>query len=398
MDILFAFRIHSSHSSSPNGHTSSPGHASHGHASSPQLLLQAVRSFIHFSQIRSWQEVGGKDHTPFRLQLVYRVSSEPMDMKGFSPYSAHCHTFPSLHLSSHASLLVAVATLPRLPQVPPQLLAKPITSNDATPPSHQVKPSNHLTTSNSATLHRSETSAPVPLGVGRLAKPGPKEGYPFSPPLPSPLSPKLLMGLADHTPSQDLPELEQAVRRLNLVNSDPESGQVNSSQPNSDPRSQVGSVKWRIGGELDSDPRRTTRQVYFDPTRATKQPNSGPIVRTTTSELDSDLLPTPSENTRGDGGGAVPPASCSPAPFSRMHMGRERGGAKRRSCAIVCKVSGYLKANTVFHYVVCLLQRPSTRAPPQRSNSAPVFVPSLCLLGTFEVSNVCTLQGYRHGG
>ncbi len=298
--------------------------------SSPQILLQAVRSYIHFSQIRSWQEVGGKGHTPFPLRLVYRVCNGSGNCNGRSfSYSAHHHTFPPLPLSPHASLLVAVAALPRLPQIPQQLIATPTYSRDATPtcykdatPTSQYEKSSiHHSWSNSGSRYQSSnaklTSAPVALGVGRLAKDHPKEGFPFSPPLPSPLSPKLLMGLADRAPLLDghvgLPDLERSMGKVSLVDSDPMA------------------VRGGGDGQLDSDPAtvRTAKQVNSDPVR-------------TPGQLNSDLPPTqskPSDNTRDGGGGAVPPASCSPAPFSRMHMGRERGGAKRRSCAITCKVS-----------------------------------------------------------
>ena len=333
------------------------------HSTSSQLLLQAVRSYIHFSQIRSWQEVGGKDHTPFPLQLEYRVCSGSMDGntgKGFSPYSAHHHTFPPLHLSPHTSLLVAVATLPRLPQIPQQLLALPTAhsknhdttptcSRDATPTSQRDKSPNHHSSNNGVSRYQASetslTSAPVPLGVDRLTRACPKEGFPFSPPLPSPLSPKLLMGLADNALSLDthgMPELEKEVGKISLVDS------------NSNSRS-TGDLDFDPTKTTNSDPMRTTRQVYFDPKRMTKPVNSD--VRTTAGQLDSDLLPTPSDNTREGGGGAVPPASCSPAPFSRMHMGRERGrergGAKRRSCAIVCKVSRSLLLQALFE-ICCM--------------------------------------------
>lgn len=124
----------------------------------------------------------------------------------------------------------------------------------------------------------------MPFCVGRLAKESPKEGFPFSPPLPSPLSPKLLMGLADRSTFD--PSSESADKSLSSLE-------------------------------------KALQKVHLDSADPTPIP-----------------VKVKSSNGRG-GGGAVPPAACSPAPFSRMHMNRGRGGAKRRSCAMSCKVSDH---------------------------------------------------------
>jgi len=132
---------------------------------------------------------------------------------------------------------------------------------------------------NGLSVSRAEglSSAPMPSGVNRLVKDSPKEGFPFSPPLPSPLSPKLLMGLADSDAA--LETLDDAVNSLEQS--------LQSMRLNSDPTP----------------------------------------------------IPAKVEPSNAGGGGAVPPAACSPAPFSRMEINRGRRGAKRRSCAITCKVS-----------------------------------------------------------
>lgn len=255
--------------------------------SSPQLLLQAVRSYLHFSQVRSWQEVvGGRDHTPFPFQLLYRVCAPGDSHNDFTPFPAHRHTFPSVPLTPNAFLVVTVATLPRLPHIPEQLSPPSLTcdhsSNSTTDNSNSItdKNSSHCQSSNEQARRKAKylTSAPVPLGIGRLAKESPKEGFPFSPPLPSPLSPKLLMGLADRPTFSPSDSSDKGVSSLE----------------------------------------RTMRTV----------------------DLKSGPTPTPRDgkSSSNGGGGAVPPSACSPAPFSRMHTNRERDCVKRRSCAISCKV------------------------------------------------------------
>ena len=253
--------------------------------------------------------MGGKSHTPFPFQLLYRVCAlTDASNDNFNPFSPECHTFPPLPLSPHTFLLVSVATLPRLPRLPEQLAPSTDTStsrfHESVNKRSRGQGANERSKGQSA-AERSRgqgsngateqlISAPLPLGVGRLARESPKEGFPFSPPLPSPLSPKLLMGLAD-TPTPD-------PSRPLLSNSG--------------------------GGDDDDD-------------------DLGGVVSVERAlqavTLTSDPTPVPAEersNGVGGGGGAVPPAACSPAPFSRMRSGGDRGGVKRRSCAISCRVSG----------------------------------------------------------
>lgn len=242
------------------------------------------------------------DHTPFSLQLVYRVCrGEGDNEEEFSPHTPHYHTFPPLPLSAHSFLLVSVTTLPRLLQIPEELTSHPTRDISLQPKPHlhnnqksKGQGSNELKRSkdqgsNEIKVSRGQGSseirglncaAPMPFGVERLAKASPKEGFPFSPPLPSPLSPKLLTGLDmspfDPTPNptdRSVNSLEKALQHFNL---------------------------------------------------------------------DSAPVPVKVEHSGGRGGGGcvVPPSASSPAPFSRMHTseGVRRGGAKRRSCAIACKV------------------------------------------------------------
>lgn len=243
--------------------------------SSPMLLLQAVRSYLHFSQIRSWQEVGATDHTHTPFRLLYRVCSSS-DV-GFSPHCPLSHTFPALPLNQHSALLVSLSYLPRLPCFPATLL---------TPGNVACK--NTKSKINSTQRSIQTTSEDTSLDIIRHS-PSSVEAFPFSPPMPSPLSPKLLTGLAAdrHAFAAPLLATDQHVAMLG------------------------NKIKELT---LDPDP------VVVDPD---PMANSDPVVI---------------RERAGGGGGAVPPAACSPAPFSRMHTGRGRGGAKRRSCAIACQV------------------------------------------------------------
>jgi hypothetical protein len=244
-----------------------------------------VRSYLHFSQIRSWQEVGVTDHTHSPFRLLYRVCSSSRN-RSFSPHTPLTHSFPALSLNQHSALLVSLTYLPRLPCFPAQVIHDNVTCKIARSKIKSIQRSTQKSKGQSA----SEDSQHSPKSV---------EAFPFSPPLPSPLSPKLLTGLADRpTFATPLLATDQLVAATTLA-SKMEGLAMNSDHVvNSDPFLDCDLM-------VDSDP---------DPVV-----NSDPMVERR-------------------GGGVVPPAACSPAPFSRMHTGRERGGAKRRSCAISCKV------------------------------------------------------------
>lgn len=260
------------------------------------------------------------DHTPSPFRLLYRVcSSSDSD---FSPYSQLQHTFPALPLTPHAALLVSLAYLPRLPHFPShhsrngcknaacRMAASKILSNQQRLRDHtsekeltsfhtSEEPTSFRTNEELTSFRSSEELSSFRTSEGRTSfhtselgcvprhSPNSTEGFPFSPPLPSPLSPKLLTGLAGT--DQHLPGLETTFKEL-AVNSDARGVPVDS-----DP----------VLSPLDSDPKPVLGRTY---------------------ECAS---------------GMVPPASCSPAPFSRLHTGKERGGAKRRSCAISFKVRSW---------------------------------------------------------
>lgn len=90
------------------------------------FLTQAIRSFLHFSQISSWAiSCGG--NLPF--DLIFRVSplsSEiPNNTSSFPLCPPETHTFPLVPLLTlpQSYLRVSVTYLPRLEQIPPKLLS-----------------------------------------------------------------------------------------------------------------------------------------------------------------------------------------------------------------------------------------------------------------------------------
>ncbi|XP_022088473.1 protein FAM214A-like isoform X3 [Acanthaster planci] len=87
----------------PDGH-------SHSH-----LLFQAVRSFLHFSQISAWLS-----STQGRLpkNIVYRVCAPGESFPTSFSSTPEVHTFPILNLSKSSSLRVTVASLPRSQSIP----------------------------------------------------------------------------------------------------------------------------------------------------------------------------------------------------------------------------------------------------------------------------------------
>ena len=86
---------------------------------------------------------------------------------------------------------------------------------------------------------------------------------------------------------------------------------------------------------MDSD---STRNLHSDPMRTLNSRTPGEVH---SGPVSTQLQASDRTKERDGEREMAPPASSSPAPFARMHMGRERGGAKRRSCAIACKVSGW---------------------------------------------------------
>ena len=268
--------------------------------SSPQLLLQAIHSHLHFSQIRSWQEVGGttchSSLTPLPFQLVYRVCALKDSSGGFSPYVPHYHSFPPLPLSSHSVLLVSTTSLPRLSCIPQQLLPQVSTENLV----HTREPSWGQSSKGQSTERK---SLPKDLMLSSaqmacLARDSMREGFPFSPPLPSPLSPKLLVGLADKLTFDHLHISEDIGDKT------------------------VSSLEKELEAfHLDSE--------VTSPFKAAADSGTGVV---NWSNGQAGLVPPP-VNSSGRQTGVVPPTASSPVPSSYM------GGMKRRSCAITCRVS-----------------------------------------------------------
>ncbi|XP_038058086.1 protein FAM214A-like [Patiria miniata] len=85
-----------------------------GHCHS-HLLFQAVRSFLHFSQISAWLS-----STQGRLpkNIVYRVCAPGESFPTSFSSTPEVHTFPILNLSKSSSLRVTVASLPRTQTIP----------------------------------------------------------------------------------------------------------------------------------------------------------------------------------------------------------------------------------------------------------------------------------------
>lgn len=220
--------------------------------------------------------MGVADHAP-SFQLLYHVCAPSANtVRGFHiiPLS---HSFPLLTLPSHPShsaLLVTVTTLPRLPQIPHQLIPSSSSSCDHT----------HSGSSRGQSSLESQR-----IVTHQLIREFSREGFPFSPPLPSPLSPKLLTGLADE------------------MNLDPSLGCV--------------------AGDDDSATLSSLEQGMSELSLKSKM-----------TKVSGD------EGAVRESRGVVPPAASSPAPFSRLHNTR-RDESKRRSCAITCKVRGHIPNN-----------------------------------------------------
>ena len=110
------------------------------------------------------------------------------------------HTFPGAALSQHSTLQVSVTLLPRLKHIPATLLGqvteKPSPSRVCHFPEELMqKTSEMCITARRIRTHRE--SLPSSSAATR-------DGFPFSPLQPSPMSPKLLSGLADKSPYSSL--------------------------------------------------------------------------------------------------------------------------------------------------------------------------------------------------
>ena len=321
--------------------------------------------------------------------LLNRVCAPGEDEDLFTVHQPDRHCFPLAVVCEHYSLMVTVRCLPRLPHIPPNLVGGNTSKQQKFGLTESVKPQEPLKSTwasvtrevFSSTTHQSiddlsqraaslyitpTSSSDLSLGSTRkathvnTASTDTLSGctFPFSPPQPSPMSPKLLSGLSDVLPYRNLQETikkeELIVNGRNCHHSNLfcfDSGCV-AHQPLSqqDPRDEVPGSKLNKGRGLIFQRRSESCSYPLQPS------------------------------------GVCPPSASSPIPFARKATNE-----KRRSLAISIKVVmfcfTYLKCNVLS---VLILQRPVR--PPVRSNSAPSVVPSLYLLGTFEVSlNICIL-------
>ena len=280
---------------------------------SPRFLLQAVQSHLHFSQIRSWQEVGMSDHTHSPFQLAYNVcvGSQGSDMAArfFDTLAAPIlHTFPLLSIAGNAYLQVMVWSLPRLHSIPQQLHP------------HSVL---------FASMIRSNS------------EPSSQESFPFSPPTPSPLSPKLLSGLADKLTSESSLSVgaggtsqgwSHGAKLLPVLPSASSETQVKGEGQTALYEDFCEGVASEIKGYSVAAPQGACgTQVAWSPLSQVDSLASGlSSLRLGHSQTNRVQLPTFE---------AAPRAPGSPIPFSTAAYD-DVTTAKRRSCALSCKVYG----------------------------------------------------------
>ena len=142
----------------------------------------------------------------------------------FTLYQLERHTFPPFAISQHSTLQVSVTYLPRLKQIPPLLLGDPteaertMTELGGDSSLAKLRKQPQKTRDKDVKLSPPKTQVPDDL-IQRtselcITKPSShlremghspsRDGFPFSPPQPSPMSPKLLSGLADKPPYNSL--------------------------------------------------------------------------------------------------------------------------------------------------------------------------------------------------
>lgn len=79
------------------------------------VLMQAVRSFLHFSQLGAWLS---STHGRAPANIVYRVCAHGESFAENTKVQPELHTFPFLNISKSSSLQVSVASLPRQHAIP----------------------------------------------------------------------------------------------------------------------------------------------------------------------------------------------------------------------------------------------------------------------------------------
>ncbi len=347
------------------------------------LLIQAVQSHLHFSQIRSWQEMGMHSHAHPLFQLVYRVRSSVDVTTIFDDAACKSHAFPLTPLNGNQYLQVVVWSLPRLNSIPQQLHSQSTISSVPQQLHSQSKisyvpqqlhsqsktssvpqqlhsqskissvpqqpHSQSIISSVPQQLHSQSEISSIPLYTQQLRshstissvppqlqcrmsqmrsglKPSNEsmqETFPFSPPTPSPLSPKLLAGLTDklHTNVSvtDVVSMPSATTSGIAACMDRACGDI------------------KCGDAMLGNNRETLYQDMCTVTQPEKVATSLGSVSNITEGLSSLQLGREfnrsSEKTPFE---SAPRAPGSPAPFSTAYNGSK--SEKRRSCALTCKV------------------------------------------------------------
>ncbi|KAH6929958.1 hypothetical protein HPB50_007487 [Hyalomma asiaticum] len=78
----------------------------------PRSLIQAMRSYLHFSQISAWYSLSGGRNP---RSIYYRISVPGEAFSSKFLCSPHVHNFPVAHLGRNASIKVSVKSVPRCP-------------------------------------------------------------------------------------------------------------------------------------------------------------------------------------------------------------------------------------------------------------------------------------------
>ncbi|XP_072173759.1 atos homolog protein A-like [Diadema setosum] len=89
------------------------------------MLMQAVRSFLHFSQLSAWLS---KTCGASPANIVYRVCAHGESFADNTKAQPELHTFPFLNISKSSSIQVTVASLPRQPCIPAPACFSPLHS------------------------------------------------------------------------------------------------------------------------------------------------------------------------------------------------------------------------------------------------------------------------------
>ncbi|XP_033105763.1 protein FAM214A-like [Anneissia japonica] len=91
-----------------------PRRSLHYHQSS-RMLLQAIRSYLHFSQLSSWLSMNsGKEPK----NITYRVSAPGEAFPANFVKIPEVHSFPAVNITKSSCIRVSVAYLPRQQQIP----------------------------------------------------------------------------------------------------------------------------------------------------------------------------------------------------------------------------------------------------------------------------------------